>query len=149
MTQAIRLPAAAETTNRDASPPRLPEAGEKLPCADVRINPTQIGSAKPNEIDALLTAVTVVVKREKAMKRAASPLSYHQDITAGAQKGAADTGRKARAALGIIDLDFRILVIAEGETRPPEPLVKWRQYQASRQVGVAERQGVAIAVHGD
>jgi hypothetical protein len=48
-----------------------------------------------------------------------------------------------------IDLDFRILVIAEGETRPPEPLVKWRQYQALRQVGVAERQGVAKAVHGD
>ena len=42
---------------------------------------------------------------------------HHQDITADAQKGAADTGRKARAALGIIDLDFRILVVAEGETR--------------------------------
>jgi hypothetical protein len=61
----------------------------------------------------------------------------HQDITADAQKRAADTGRKARAALGIIDLDFRILIIAESETRPPKPLIERRLYQASRQVGVA------------
>ena len=61
----------------------------------------------------------------------------HQDIAADAQKGAADTGRKARAAFGIIDLDFRILVIAEGETSSPKPLIKRRQDQSARQGGVA------------
>ena len=52
------------------------------------------------------------------------------NITANAQKGAADTGRKARAALGIIDLDFRILIIAESETRPPKPLIERRLDQS-------------------
>ena len=52
--------------------------------------------------------------------------------------------KKARTALGIIDLDFRILVVAEGETRSPKPLIKRRQYQSARQVCVAERQGVGV-----
>jgi hypothetical protein len=77
-----RLPRQPTAIHR---PLDCPEAGEKLPCAGVRINPTQIGSAKPNEIDALLTAAkpyeikavcshgnaTVALNREKAMKRAA------------------------------------------------------------------------------
>ena len=86
------------------------------------------------------------------MKRAAIYLRVSTVVPPGHHRRCPEGCRRhcqARAALGIIDLDFRILVIAEGETRPPEPLVKWRQYQASRQVGVAERQGVAIAVHGD
>ena len=69
----------------------------------------------------------------------------HQDITADAQKCAADTGRKPRAALGIIDLDFRILIVAEGVTRSPKPLIKRRLDQSARQVGVAQRQGVGVA----
>ena len=55
----------------------------------------------------------------------------YQNVTADTEQCAADTGCETRAALGIIDLDFRILIITEGKTRSPKPLIERRLNQSS------------------
>jgi hypothetical protein len=46
----------------------------------------------------------------------------HQHIPADAQKRAADPARKPRAAFGIIDLNLRILIVAEDSPKAADKM---------------------------